>query len=206
MLHRLVLSTFSFLVLMTCQSQKNETVKNETSANNTVVTINSEVKPKTPVQATPPKKTGEPEMAPGLPPDKAAVDQAKKEAEEANKQGVVYLSEGENKFLKEYQMNVTFKRMLEDSRCPKGVNCIWEGVAAAEVEFMGTATRPRTLILSTVGVSNKGYEKTQFFNGYHISLVKVEPQTTEKKDFKVLEGSYKIGLKLSKGSPGTTTK
>ena len=40
------------------------------------------------------------------------------------KDGILYLSEGENKFLKEYNMNVTFKR-IEDGHCPEGVNCIW---------------------------------------------------------------------------------
>ncbi len=34
-------------------------------------------------------------------------------------QGIIYFSEGENKFLEEYQMNVTFKGISEDSRCPE---------------------------------------------------------------------------------------
>jgi hypothetical protein len=51
-------------------------------------------------------------------------------------------------------MNVTFKGISEDSRCPKDVNCIWAGVAVAQVEVMGTATRP--MVLNLASMDNKG--------------------------------------------------
>jgi hypothetical protein len=142
-------------------------------------------------------------MSVGLPPDADAVKEAEKI--NATKTGIVYLKEGENKFVKEYQMNVTFKQMSEDSRCPKDVNCIWAGVATADVEFMGLATRPMTLQISTINDANKGYTKTQSFNGYNISLVSVTPETTSEKGFKALKGTYQIGLKFEKGDPVNTT-
>ena len=142
-------------------------------------------------------------MSVELPPDADAVKEAEKI--NANKTGIVYLKEGENKFVKEYQMNVTFKQMSEDSRCPKDVNCIWAGVATADVEFMGVATRPMTLQISTINDANKGYTKTQSFNGYNISLVSVTPETTSEKGFKALKGTYQIGLKFEQGDPVNTT-
>lgn len=144
-------------------------------------------------------------------------DMAKKEQEantKPDKQGVIYFKEGENKFLKEYEMNVTFKRMVEDSRCPKDVECIWPGNAIAEVEFMGIYTRPVTKQLSTMNDANKGYSNTEKFNGYSITLTEVTPETTSEKGFKSLKGSYRIALQFEKdngsNSPtergGTTTK
>lgn len=217
MIHRFILTSFGILTLATCQNPKisettakQQTVKTEISANSAEPKV-SDVTTNQTSGTTKSKSNGEPEMSVGLPPDKEAVETAKKEQQNStvkNTAGIVYLKEGENKFFKEYEMNVTFKKMTEDSRCPKDVNCIWAGVATADVEFMGLYTRPVTLKLSTMSDAKKGYTKSQEFNGYTISLVEVTPETTSAKGFKALQGSYRIGLQFSKGSTGsgTTTK
>jgi len=204
MLHRLVLSTFSFLTLATCQTTQNSTENEKVDHSTTVKTdTKSSTNASTSATGTTTPKTEEPKMSVGLPPDADAVKEAEKI--NATKTGIVYLKEGENKFVKEYQMNVTFKQMSEDSRCPKDVNCIWAGVATADVEFMGLATRPMTLQISTINDANKGYTKTQSFNGYNITLVSVTPETTSAKGFKALKGTYQIGLKFEQGDPVNTT-
>ena len=215
MIHRLILTSFGILTLATCQNPKisettakQETVKTETATNSTKPkTVDTTVNQNS--GETKSKTAGEPEMSVGLPPDKEAVETAKKEQQNStmkNTAGIIYLKEGENKFLKEYEMNVTFKKMTEDSRCPKEVNCIWAGVATAEVEFMGLYTRPVTLKLSTLNDSKKGYAKSQEFNGYTVSLMEVTPETTSAKGFKALQGSYRIGLKFSEGATGGQTQ
>ena len=217
MIHRLILTSFGILTLATCQNPKvsqsiteQESVKTETSVNSTETKVLDVTTNQTSGESKS-KANGEPEISVGLPPDKEAVEIAKKEQQNStvkNTAGIVYLKEGENKFFKEYEMNVTFKKITEDSRCPKDVNCIWAGVATAEVELMGLYTRPVTLKLSTMSDAKKGYTKSQEFNGYTITLVEVSPQTTAEKGFKALQGSYRIGLQFSKGSTGrgTTTK
>ncbi len=124
-----------------------------------------------------------------------------------NKQETIYLKEGENKFLKAYEMNVTFKRIVEDSRCPKDVQCVWQGTAVAEVEFMGLYTRPVTLQFSTLSDSGKGLSQRQDFNGYTISLVSVAPEITTNKASADLKGNYRIALRFEKdATPETTTQ
>lgn len=125
-----------------------------------------------------------------------------------NKINVIYFNEGENKFLKEYDMNVTFKGISEDSRCPEGVNCIWIGAAVAQVEVMGTATRPTTLSLSTLEKTDRNYHQSEYFNGYTISLAEVTPYPTSEKDSQALKGKYRIGIIISKEDlkNGSTTK
>ncbi|MDV7698113.1 hypothetical protein N6B72_14390 [Chryseobacterium soli] len=125
-----------------------------------------------------------------------------------NKINVIYFNEGENKFLKEYDMNVTFKGISEDSRCPQGVNCIWIGAAVAQVEVMGVATRPTTLSLSTIEKADRNYHQSEYFNGYTISLAEVTPYPTSEKDSKALQGKYRIGIIISKEDlqKGSTTK
>ena len=201
MIYKQLFIAIGFLAFTACQKPKvEETQKTPTTAEKTE-TVSTTTMPKTP-------KSREPEMSVGLPPDQKALETAKKEQQ--NTSNVIYFKEGENKFLKEYETNVTFKQITEDSRCPKDVNCIWAGVATAEIELMGLYTRPVTLKLSTINDANKNYHKSQNFNGFSISLVEISPETTADKGFKALKGSYKIGLKFSKenseNQDGTTTK
>lgn len=121
-----------------------------------------------------------------------------------NEGNIIYFNEGENKFLKEYEMNVTFKGVSEDSRCPKDVNCIWAGVAVAQVEVMGIATRPMTLSLASMDNEGRNYHKSTNFNGYKISLVSVSPYP-ESNGTKNLAGKYRIGIEISKDESQTNS-
>ncbi|MDR6464419.1 hypothetical protein [Chryseobacterium sediminis] len=124
------------------------------------------------------------------------------------KDGVLYLSEGENKFLREYQMNVTFKGVSEDSRCPEGANCIWAGVALAQVEVMGTSTRPMILNLASADYPGRDYHQSAEFNGYILTLQDVTPSPKSQDGTKALAGKYKIGITIKKvdQSTGSTKK
>ncbi|PWN70629.1 hypothetical protein C1631_011775 [Chryseobacterium phosphatilyticum] len=127
---------------------------------------------------------------------------------DGQKEGIIYFTEGENKFLKAYQMNVTFKGISEDSRCPEGVNCIWAGVAVAQIQVMGTATRPMTLELASMDHPARNYHQSADFNGYTISLQEVTPYPKSEGGTAALTGKYKIGISVKKaeGSSDTTTK
>lgn len=118
---------------------------------------------------------------------------------------VIYFTEGENKFLSEYQMNVTFKNMAEDSRCPEGVTCVWEGAAVANIEFMGTTTRPMTIPLATTENAGRNYHKSTVFNGYYITLVEVNPAPTSQDGAKTLKGKYRIGIIVNKENVNPST-
>ncbi|WP_426479480.1 hypothetical protein ACP3T3_08600 [Chryseobacterium sp. CBSDS_008] len=112
--------------------------------------------------------------------------------------GILYFNEGENKFLREYQMNVTFKGVSEDSRCPEGVNCIWAGVALAQVEVMGTSTRPMILSLASADYPGRNYHQSAEFNGYTITLQDIAPYPKSQDGAKALSGKYKIGITIKK--------
>jgi len=115
-----------------------------------------------------------------------------------NEGKIIYFNEGENKFLPEFQMNVTFKNIAEDSRCPQGTQCVWAGVAVANVELMSTTSRPMTFQFSTTDMKGKDYHKTQSFNGYTISLKEITPHPTSENSAKSLSGKYRIGIEISK--------
>lgn len=112
--------------------------------------------------------------------------------------GIIYFNEGENKFLKEFEMNVTFKGVSEDSRCPEGVNCIWAGAAVTQIEVMGIATRPMILNLATLDHTGKNYHQSAEFNGYTISLAELTPYPNQKDGTKNLKGKYRAGITITR--------
>lgn len=119
----------------------------------------------------------------------------KTKMEQTKDKNLVYLNEGENVFLKDYQMNVTFKKVTEDSRCPKDANCIWEGVATVEIEMTGTYSRPRTITLNTITDTDKKYTNTGIYAHHRITLVQLLPESKPNNSDNT---SYEVGLKIEK--------
>lgn len=163
MITKILLSTFGFLTLMNCQSQKME--KADISDNN-------------PVKTNITTKNNQ-----------------------ENSDNIIYLKEGENKFLKEQQMNVTFKGMVSDSRCPEGVKCVWAGAATALLEVMTTTSRPMQIQISTSDLAAQKLTKTQSLYGYNLTLINVSPHRKENLSKEEMKGKYIIGLKIEKGKP-----
>ena len=102
-------------------------------------------------------------------------------------------------------MSIGLKNISEDSRCPEGTTCVWEGAAVANIEVMGIATRPYTIRLSTTNNSARGYSKTAEFNGYIITLKSVNTSPTVKEGDKSTTNKYKIGITITKDSENSNT-
>ena len=121
-------------------------------------------------------------------------------AKDVSKENLIYLKEGETKFLKHQQMNVTFVSVTADSRCPEGVNCIWQGAATASITIMTTTSRPVQMELSTVNMASRKLTTTQNVGDYHINLEKVLPYPNQKNNKATLKGQYQIAFKIEKGN------
>ena len=81
----------------------------------------------------------------------------------------VTLALGQNIFVKEHQLNLTFDKVLNDSRCATDVQCIWAGNATVAVTAMTTTSRPQTLNLS-IGALRGDLRQTQRFANRDITL------------------------------------
>jgi hypothetical protein len=90
----------------------------------------------------------------------------------------VVLKLGENQFLEQQQMNITFVKVKEEEEYSADI---------AVVEVMGVYTRPRLLYLSKNPIPVKKYGNQTVFNGWKISLekfskkeikLKITPETT----------------------------
>ena len=67
-------------------------------------------------------------------------------------------------------VKVKFSALVEDSRCPKGVDCIWEVNAKIKVELKGAGKESATFELNT-----NVEPKVASGAGYEISLLKLDP-------------------------------
>jgi hypothetical protein len=69
------------------------------------------------------------------------------------------------------QLSLTFTRVTEDSRCPSGVVCVWEGNAQIAVTVSKSANEPVTLLLNT----NPSFPTTATYLDYTVTLVELKP-------------------------------
>ncbi len=68
-------------------------------------------------------------------------------------------------------LELSFLRVLEDSRCPIDVVCVWEGNAQVELELKMRAAPPLQLKL------NSSLEPTELhYEGYQIRYLDLEPR------------------------------
>jgi len=112
---------------------------------------------------------------------------------------IKYFPLGSPIFIKGLEANITFKSVVEDSRCPEGSNCVWAGVAKVNLEIMGTYTRPQTIELASARNPANIPTSTEF-NGYTITLKEVHPypKTDIKKGEQNTAKEQKIGLLIEK--------
>ena len=109
--------------------------------------------------------------------------------------GNITFQQGESKILKESGIKITFKSVSQDSRCPEGVQCIWAGVAVADLELSGTSKKPMLISLATQNFPAQKLSKTAVFDGYKIELQNVLPypkQNAEKENYSIEISAYKL--------------
>ena len=61
------------------------------------------------------------------------------------------LAPDESSALSDIGLTVTFVSVIEDSRCPVGVSCVWEGDAAVRIRIDGAGVKPSIYTLHTHG-------------------------------------------------------
>ena len=88
-------------------------------------------------------------------------------------------------------LTIKFISVVEDSRCPAGVNCIWAGNGKVKIKVTGKNKKSETFELNT-NLS----PQSVVFQGQEIKLIKLEPSTDKDKQIKA--GDYSATFTLSK--------
>ena len=86
---------------------------------------------------------------------------------------------------------VVFESVLEDSRCPEGVDCIWSGNAKIRIRSSRQKHAPAPIELNT----NVGPKSSSYLD-YEIKLVELKPRP--KADKPVQSNEYKAALIITK--------
>lgn len=69
---------------------------------------------------------------------------------------------------------ICFDSLITDSRCPKKMECVWQGNALAKVNFHEGGNN-HILILSLKGYPGFEYPSDTLINGYHITFADLLP-------------------------------
>ncbi len=86
------------------------------------------------------------------------------------KTGEVKLRVAQEKTAPGTAIKIKFMKVVEDSRCPEGVNCIWAGVAKIKIQLRKTGKPAKEFELNT-----NQMDKSITFEGHTIKLVALTP-------------------------------
>jgi hypothetical protein len=79
------------------------------------------------------------------------------------------LRPGQGALVKIEGLRIGFDSVIEDSRCPKGVECIWAGQGKIRIRLSKTNKKPASVELSTQQPNSISYL------GYRVTLVGLSP-------------------------------
>jgi hypothetical protein len=102
---------------------------------------------------------------------------------------------GQEVSVADQKLNVKFVSVPEDSRCPKGVNCIWAGNVRVQLQVTKAKSKPVKVELSLNPRDFPDGEAADCGN-YRIKLVKVDPYPVADQQLK--PGDYTATLSISK--------
>lgn len=86
----------------------------------------------------------------------------------------ITLAPGESRRLPDSEAVLTFESVTEDSRCPTGVTCVWEGDAAVHITIGVPGTQAAGYTLHT----NERFEREAVHEALHIRLTDLAPHPT----------------------------
>ncbi len=109
---------------------------------------------------------------------------------------VIKIALGETITIENHQ--VTFVKVLEDSRCPKGVTCIWEGRARVQI-FVGQEEEDSLIKELIFGQVKQGESKDlTLFNSEENSIVGYALKPYPSSEDSISEKEYQLLLSVEK--------
>ena len=84
---------------------------------------------------------------------------------------------------------IKFIKVLEDSRCPVDVTCVWAGIVKTEFEIVDSARKKTSIFLNTGIKSNK-----LSLQGYTLQLISIFPPKVE--GVSISPEQYQVKLRI----------
>jgi len=88
---------------------------------------------------------------------------------------------GKTKTIPGSKLSLQFKEVVEESRCPVDVTCVWEGIAIVDIAAT-SGSEKADLQIATRDFEQKNVKKSASFAGYRVTLVELKPQPGAKEE------------------------
>lgn len=102
----------------------------------------------------------------------------------------IVVRNGQQKVTKTGRVTIKFLELLEDSRCPADVNCVWAGIARIKVQLRKNGK------MAEFELNTNQREKTAVFEGYSVGLESLVPRQTTTSKYS--PSAYSATLTVSK--------
>jgi len=79
------------------------------------------------------------------------------------------------------KVTIQFKEVVEESRCPIDVTCVWEGIAIINVDAV-SGNQKQNFQVATRDFLQKNLTNSFNFSGYRFTLVELKPQPGGKEE------------------------
>ena len=112
---------------------------------------------------------------------------------------VVRLTVGESRFLQHGDVEIGFRSTLEDSRCPAGTMCLWEGRAAIRLWLLQASSDSIFITSGIHGHVERGdtcCHQSVDTLGYQLTLLQLDPYPSG--DSVIRFDAYKALLRIAK--------
>ena len=101
----------------------------------------------------------------------------------------ITIKSGQQKVTKTGRITIKFLELIEDSRCPADVNCVWAGIAKIKVQLNKNG---KTAIVEL----NTQNEKSNVFQGHTITLRDLQPRQSTTSKYS--QSAYSATLTITK--------
>jgi len=108
------------------------------------------------------------------------------------------LAGGQDAVIAGEKLRIRFDEVLEDSRCPAQVDCVWTGQARIAVVVHAAGSTPKTVAFNTNPAPDQNVQTAQV-GEYLIKLVSLEPYPQTPDDAIPLE-QYRATLEVAKSA------
>ena len=89
------------------------------------------------------------------------------------------------------KITVRFTELVEDSRCPKGTNCVWAGEGKIKIQVSKAGEKSEIFEVST-----SDQRDTATFAGYRLRLIGLKPQPAM--NVRINRRSYTATIEITK--------
>ncbi|MGV0108106.1 Lipoprotein [Nostoc sp. DSM 114160] len=90
-----------------------------------------------------------------------------------------YLRYGRTAYLPTENIEIKFSKVIQDSRCPSDVTCIWQGQVIIGLDIIKNGQQVTTLTLTLI--PGRDALPIQFLDKYSVKLIEVSPYPNSKK-------------------------